>query len=563
MSGLKIMKTAEGTARGTWYARVTRNGQKVNINLKVPVRGTIPTDKNGNFKVNGRGDEAFRESRRLALDALKKMKADAGKTSVVDREKRIHRLQTGKALKETPLSALPALWRALPRETQPTEERMKIYDATFKRFMKFAAAFTARNGGCCETVNTITPEIASAWFEDLKGSYAWETVKNQMSLLSGAFRRWSTNGEPNPFVQIIKRHRGEGKISKKPLTEAEIARVFECSKDDAFYHPLIVCAACTGMRLGDVCNLKWTDVDLKGGFIDVVTSKANIRVTIPIFTALRKVLEAQLAESDENEPNVFPAATAKYNHRSANGKLSERSSLMRGVKPYLATAIFGDQPDPEQGELVEDASKRLSVEETVAIIERSRFAPGKKARVIDTYRRFMSGASYADITADTGRHKGQSTQDLQAVEELTGCRIRPGDRYAGSRKTGLTTRDLIKKTRGERTVGKNAASLYGWHSFRTGFVVLAVENGVPIEDVLKIVGHAAVKMTMDYYRPTKKHVAERVRKQLQGTVLGKDNLIADSACPTTPAPAKPVLDDLINSLSEDQKKALARKLLGL
>ena len=155
MSGLKIMKTAEGTARGTWYARVTRNGQKVNINLKVPVRGTIPTDKNGNFKV-------------------------------------------------------------------------------------------------------ITSEIASAWFEDLKGSYAWETVKNQTSLLSGAFRRWTTNGEPN----------------------------------------------------------------------------------------------------------------------------------------------------------------------------------------------------YADITADTGRHKGQSTQDLQAVEELTGCRIRPGDRYAGSRKTGLTTRDLIKKIHGR---GRSAA----------------------------------------------------------------------------------------------------------
>ena len=213
MSGLKIMKTAEGTARGTWYARVTRNGQKVNINLKVPVRGTIPTDKNGNFKVNGRGDEAFRESRRLALDALKKMKADAGKTSVVDREKRIHRLQTGKALKETPLSALPALWRALPRETPPTEERMKIYDATFKRFMKFAAAFTARNGGCCETVNTITPEIASAWFEDLKGSYAWETVKNQMSLLSGAFRRWSTNGEPN--CDLIKKTRGSGRSAAR------------------------------------------------------------------------------------------------------------------------------------------------------------------------------------------------------------------------------------------------------------------------------------------------------------------------------------------------------------
>jgi len=557
MGGLKIMRMADGTARDTWYARVTRNGQKVNVNLKVRIRGTIPTDGKGRFLVNGRGDEAFRESRARALEELHNLKEKAGKTSALDREKRILRLQTGKTTDDTPLARLPALWRTLPRETPPTEERMTIYDATFRRFMKFAAQYTAKNGGSCESVNTITPEIAAAWFEDLRQSYAWETVKNQMSLLSGAYRRWATNGKPNPFIQIIKRHRGTGKISKKPLTEAEIDRVFVLSQDDAFYHPLIVCAACTGMRIGDVCNLKWTDVDLKGGLIDVVTSKAGIRVTIPIFAALRKVLEARLAVCDKGDIFVFPLAAEKYNHKSAKGKYSERSSLMRGVKPYLATAIFGDKPEPDEAELVGEERPALSTEETVAVIEQSRFAPGKKARVIDTYRRFMSGDSYAQITLDTGRNKGQSTQDLQTVEELTGQRIRPGDRYARKRKTVLTARALIKRTRGERKVGKVSASLYGWHSFRTGFVVLAVENGVPIEDVQKIVGHASVKMTMDYYRPTKKHAAERVRKQMHDTVLEKN------------AKERPTLDasDMrpppVRATVRDQRRALALTLAAL
>ena len=565
MNGLKIMKNADGSARPTWYAQVTRNGKKVRVNLKVRIEGTIPTDDAGRFNVNGKGDQAFRDSRHAALVELGKMKLSAGKMSAIDREKRIHRMQTGKAMKDTRLDELPALWRSLPRDTPATEERMRIYDATFKRFAAFASKYAAEHGGgTCETLNTITPEIATAWFNELRGAYAWETVKNQMSLLSGAFKRWATNGEPNPFLQIIKRHKGQGKIPRKPMTEAELTRVFECSSGDAFYHPLIVTAACTGMRLGDVCRLRWADVDLRNGLIDCVTAKAGVRVTIPIFGALRKVLEAQQTECAEDALFVFPAAAAKYN------RPSERSTIVRGVKPYIAKAVFGDNPEPEIAVLIGEDAPEQSVDDVVAIIEGSRFAPGKKARVIDTYCRFAAGASYADIAAATGRSKAQSTQDLAAVEELTGRRVRPGDRYARTRKTVSTARDLIKRTRVERETGKNRASIYGWHSFRTGFAVLAVENKVPIEDVQKILGHTTVKMTMDYYRPTAKHTAERVKRQMRGTVLdGRQKRISETidadtgAVAVVPVNDKPTIDAFISELTDDQRKELTRKLLGL
>ena len=560
MNGLKIMKNADGSARPTWYAQVTRNGKKVRVNLKVRIGGTIPTDDAGRFNVNGKGDQAFRDSRHAALVELKKMKLDAGKLSAVDREKRIHRMQTGKAMKDTRLDELPALWRSLPRDTPATEARMLIYDKTFKRFADFAGKYAAEHGGVCETINTVTPEMAAAWFNELRTTYAWETVKNQMSLLSGAFKRWATNGEPNPFVQIIKKHKGQGKVQRKPLTGDEIARVFECSRDDAFYHPLIVCAAATGMRLGDVCRLRWADVDLRGGFIDVVTAKAGVRITLPIFGALRKVLEARQAECADNEPFVFPAAAAKYN------RPSERSTIIRGVKPFIARAVFGDKPEPEAAVLIGEEPPEQSVENVVAIIEGSRFAPNKKARVIDTYRRFMAGGSYADIAAATGRNKSQSSQDLQAVEELTGRRVRPGDRYARNRKTVSTARELIKRTRVEREIGKNAASIFGWHSFRTGFVSLAIQNGIPLEDVKKIVGHRTSQMTEDYYRPTAKHTAERVKKQMRGTVLEGHTAIGETvnADPAAlPAPDAAAVVPVTNKPGDAVRAlALARAVLA-
>ena len=110
--------------------------------------------------------------------------------------------------------------------------------------------------------------------------------------------------------------------------------------------------------------------------------------------------------------------------------------------------------------------------------------------------------------------------------------------------------------------------LYGWHSLRATFVVLAVEAGVPLPDVQKIVGHSTAEMTMQYFNPTAKHTAERVKRQMRGTVLdGRHKRIGATVDVTADTaavvPSKPSVDDFIASMSEDQRKELARKLLGL
>ena len=78
----------------------------------------------------------------------------------------------------------------------------------------------------------------------------------------------------------------------------------------------------------------------------------------------------------------------------------------------------------------------------------------------------------------------------------------------------------IDRTRAKRKIGDKAASLYGWHSLRATFVVLAYEAGVPLADVQKVVGHSTVEMTLQYYNPDKKLVAERVR-QREANIVGE------------------------------------------
>ena len=516
--GLKIMKGKDGAPRETWYARFTRNGQKVNVNLRVPIRGRVPVDANGNFDVNGEGDAAFAKSRATALAAFADMQAAAkttGKTKAVrdaetaDMVKRYHRARTGKAIEGVALADLPELWRKIKRTYTPTDGWNAAVDTWFARFAAFATRYAAEHGTKCTAVNEITPEMAAAWFDEIKGAFAWETVTKQWSLMRGAFRRYATSGEPNPFEDVVMRNReiANARVNRVPLTMAQTERLFECARDDAATYPLIITAACTGMRVGDVCNLKWADVDMRGGFIDCVTAKAGRRVTIPILERLRDVLNDRAAISGDGvKPSeyVFPTAAARYQ--------TNPDGLYRDVKPLFARAVFGDT-EPAAIDVDADGN---AVRPLADVIDSAKFADAKRNRILDVYARFKAGERPVDIAAALKCARSQISMDLREIEQLTGEKLRP----RSSMMPHSTRRDLAAKTRKHRGIGCRSASLYGWHSLRATFVVLAVEAGVPIETVRLIVGHSTAKTTMEYFNPTAKHAAEQMRERMNATALG-------------------------------------------
>lgn len=553
--GLKLIRNADGEYRRMWYATICHHGKHVSTSTGVSVRGRIPL-ADGKFSLQLTGDAAFEKSRAEALERLQKI-LDTSREDADIIERKAYRKRTGHKLVDTPLAELAAKWRGLAREHEPGEERMRMYDRFFKLFEDFARAHGEDFGGRCESVNAITPELAAAFFNWAKGEYSWETVKGIMSLLSGACNRFQTNGQPNPFKAIVKsKRRGETRISKRPLSEAEIGRVLdEARREDGRgpipLYALALTAASTGMRLGDVCRLRWADVDLRGGFIDCVTGKTGERVTIPLFERLRIELETRAADGTPKSEFVFPAAAAEYEHN--------RTGVTRAIKFPMARALFPDE-EPTDAVQATDEKPRMTSAETLAAIDAAPWLETKKERVRDTFARFAAGASYAQIAAATGRAKGQISEDLAAVEELTGETIRKGDprRAPGHR----TQAALCRLTRKARAVGKFSASLYGWHSFRTAFVVTAIENGVPLEDVRKIVGHSTEKMTLEYYRPERKHAAERVRRQMRGTVLNHipQGATIDADAPNAAERAKTPVPALPAPTAGDNAAALANAI---
>lgn len=588
--GLKIMRGANGEPRETWYARFTRNGQKVNVNLRVPIRGTVPVDANGQFDVNGTGDVAFVKSRAAALSALEKMKAAAKTTGDAAEVKAArtaaiaadyYRARTGKTIKTPLISELADYWQnEMVRTYTPTPERVRAAKAAFARFADFTRAYCAEHGGKCERIGDITTQIATAYFKHLFAQYAWGTVKDQMSILSGTYaftmglRAQKVNGKiqnpQTPFNQIIKRNReiGNAKVEREPLTQAQLARLFEVTEENPAVHDLVVVAATTGMRVGDCCRLKWADVDMRGGFIDVTTAKVGVRVTLPIFAPLRKVLKDRNAKHAVNDsPFVFPVWAAQYEHVNKDGIPDQRTGIVRMVKPFFARAVFPD-PEPAVAELAN--AEPMTTPDVLALIDGARFAPAKKERLREVFTRFRNGEQCAAIAAALHMARGQVSEYLKDVERLTGETYRP--RIERKRNGGfVSARDLTERTRQARQIGKHSASLFGWHNLRHTFVVLALQNGVPVNDVSRIVGHGDVETTLQNYGNTSKEVvAERTRERMRGTVLETGTAskaigatVDVPADGTALAPAKPSVDDVIANMTEDQRKELARKLLGL
>ena len=91
----------------------------------------------------------------------------------------------------------------------------------------------------------------------------------------------------NPFDGIPKAFsRGE---TREAFTPGEVRLIL--ASEDRFAGAVFLVAMLTGLREGDVCTLRWREVDLDGGWIRRVQRKTSDPVSIPVLPRLREFLE--------------------------------------------------------------------------------------------------------------------------------------------------------------------------------------------------------------------------------------------------------------------------------
>lgn len=135
------------------------------------------------------------------------------------------------------------------------------------------------------------------------------TVVRYLASLSHAFsvavRDWEWMQE-NPILKISKPKISNERI--RFLSDEERTRLIKACKESESkgLYPVVILALSTGMRRGEILNLRWSDVDLDRGAILLQTTKNGERRFIPLVGIALDLLRSRYANQSATFL-VFPA----------------------------------------------------------------------------------------------------------------------------------------------------------------------------------------------------------------------------------------------------------------
>ncbi len=97
----------------------------------------------------------------------------------------------------------------------------------------------------------ISKDDAAAWMRKLQGAYSAKTASEYHRLVRSAVNRFLPTGCESPFSDIANARRSNGEVvHRKPFRPDELKQLLDAAQADPFLYPLVVTAACTGMRRG-------------------------------------------------------------------------------------------------------------------------------------------------------------------------------------------------------------------------------------------------------------------------------------------------------------------------
>ncbi|MEI7900789.1 MAG: tyrosine-type recombinase/integrase [bacterium] len=483
-----------------WYGRWTENGKVVVRNLDLPIEGRRPSE------AQPEGDRRYRQSRESAEVKLNQIARDAlTRKHVEGLAQAIHEARTGHRLGTIPLSGLFAAWQSMPRRrTQLSAKYTAFAKGVLTRFAKFITTRHPEARDMCDVTHEMAVDFLAS--ERARG-VGGRTYNCVLSHLKGTFRhlRRQAGVADNPFDDIVSRE--ENTIHRIPYTPEELRQILDAAKDDDFCRPLIVTGICTAMRRGDVCRLRWADVDMGQRFINVKTAKTGATVSIPMFA----MVYDELSKLPREGEYCFPEQAAAYMRRP--DIITDR---LNGV---FAAAGFTDDGsegcDGCDGSINAAQRETLTEEEMLrrgrdSLAACTRFTRKVRGRLLEIFERYMAGVSLDGIASEMHMSKGSASNYLKRIGDVTGFPVIRGQRPENVAKADANARKRAKAQ--DHSHGLKRVNRRGFHAFRASWVTIALTAGVPVDLVRKVTGHTTVETVMThYFQPGR----EDFRKALQ------------------------------------------------
>jgi len=117
--------------------------------------------------------------------------------------------------------------------------------------------------------------------------------------------------EDNPMRKVRKPKEPRGRV--RALSDDERKALLDaCEKSSNKYiYPVVVLALSTGMRQGEIMNLRWQDVDIENGLITLHDTKNNERRSVPLMSKALEVLKEYGKVRHLDTDLLFPGKNKK------------------------------------------------------------------------------------------------------------------------------------------------------------------------------------------------------------------------------------------------------------
>jgi integrase len=183
-------------------------------------------------------------------------------------------------------------------------------------------------------INNMRDRLATS----LSPSSANYTVKVLRVALNQARRDGLVDTNEASRVSLIQR---SGKSQRRPFTLDELKKILAVSNDE--WRGMILTALYSGLRIGDVSELTWSNIDLQNAKMTVQTGKTGRIVDLPIAPPLFRHFETLPAADDPRAP-LFPKAYAARSRSHYGGTLSNQFHEI-----LVAAGLAKDRPHTSIG----------------------------------------------------------------------------------------------------------------------------------------------------------------------------------------------------------------------
>jgi integrase len=202
------------------------------------------------------------------------------------------------------------------KELEAAEKTHVRYEVAVRQFMEFLGTKVTKD------VSHLSSKDIAAFRDSLGERLSAGTANISLKIVRAALNQAKRDGliDQNEAdrVTLLKRVR---RMERRPFTLPELKKIWEVANDE--WKGMILFGLYTGLRLGDIANLTWANLDLSKAEVTVVTSKTGRIQILPLAPPLLRHV-SEMPSSDNPQQPLFPKANECYEKNYFNGALSKQ-----------------------------------------------------------------------------------------------------------------------------------------------------------------------------------------------------------------------------------------------